>query len=452
MQSVTRNLLFAAAAVGLSLLTACGSGNTNAIPANLRVVNDTTSDLTVSLNGLATLTAASQVTSGYAAVLPSTYTLSVATPTGLTGASSTVGLGTAQNYTALAYERGNNIYSAVYPDAQAVPTLGFSSLSVANVSNDAGPLDVYLVPHAASGSPSLTGFQPAFSSVQGLSTATTLASTAPASGGTPAIAWDIVVTKAATPNDVRLTLSNPNFATAQAYTLALTATTGGGLVNAVMIPQGLTTTVFTPANQARVRVWSVLPVPALPATTPSVTVTAGSTVLSVANAPSPTQYQLVPANAAVSAISLSTFNGSSTTTSTISTLPAGTFAAGGDYTILIYGTGTPSGAPAALILADTNQVVANYASVRLINAAVPGTGLTMYVANAQGASSVTYPTATTSASAYVYTGIQPASGATLSLIGAGYSGAQSIGQFFSGSVYTVMVYDPTRPPLIVQDR
>ena len=452
MRSVMRKLLCAAAAVGLSVLTACGSGSGTTTPANIRVVNDTTSDLTVSLNGLATLTAGSQVTSAYAAVAPSTYTLSVATPTGLTGASSTVGLGTAQNYTALAYERGNNIYSAVYTDNQAVPSTGFSSLNVANVSADAGPLDIYLVPHAASGSPSLIGYQPTFSSVQGLSTATTLASTAAASGSTPAIAWDIVVTKAATPNDVRLTLSNPSFASAQAYTLALTATAGGGLVNAVLIPQGLTTTVFTPTTQARVRVWSVLPVPALPATTPSVSVTVGSTVLSVANAPSPTQYQLVPANSAISAISLSTFNGTTTVNSTISPVPTGTFAAGGDYTVLIYGTGTPSGAPAALILADTNQVVANYASVRLINAAVPGTGLTMYVANAEGASSVTYPTASTGESSYAYSGVKPASSATLSLIGAGYTGQQSIGQFFSGSVYTVMVYDPTLAPLVVQDR
>lgn len=441
MQSVTRNLLCAAAAVSLSLLTACGSGSGTTTPANIRVVNDTTSNVTVSLNGLSTLTAASQVTSAYAAVTPSTYTLSVATPSGLTGASSTIGLGTAQNYTALAYERGNNIYSAVYTDNQAVPSAGFSSLNVANVSSDAGPLDVYLVPHAASGSPSLVGYQPTFSSVQGLSTATTLASTAAAAGSTPAIAWDIVVTKAASPNDVRLTLSNPTFATAQAYTLALTSTSGGGLVNAVFIPQGLTTTVFTPASQARVRVWSVLPGPS----TPAVSVTVGTKTLSVANAPSPTPYQLVPAQSAITAITL---NGSA-----IGTIPAGTFAAGGDYTILVYGTGTPSGAPAALILADTNQVVANYASVRLINAAVTDAGgLTMYVANAEGASSVTYPTAATTSSAYVYSGVKPASAAPINLIGAGYTGAASNGQFTSGSVYTVMVYDATLPPLIVQDR
>jgi len=441
MQSVMRTLLCAAAAITVSLLTACGSGSGTTAPATIRVVNDTASpNVTLSLNGLATVSAAAQATSGYVSVTPSTYTLSVATQTGLTGAATSVGLGTAQNYTALAYERGNNIYSAVYSDNQAIPSTGFSSLDVANVSTDAGPLDVYLVPHST-GTPSLTGYQPTFSSVQGLSTATTLASTAPASGSTAAIAWDIVVTRAAAPNDVRLTLSNPNFVSAQPYTLVLTATAGGGLVNSVLIPQGLTTAVFTPSSQARVRVWSVLPVsPGTP-----VSVQVGTTALTVANAPSPTPYQLVPAQSAVTAITLGG--------TPIATLPTGTFEAGGDYTILVYGTGGPTGTPAALILTDTNQVVANYASVRLINAAVLGAGgLTMYVANAEGASSVTYPTASTGSTAYVYTGVKPASSATINLIGGNYTGGQSFGQFTSGSVYTAMVYDAAQPPLIVQDR
>jgi hypothetical protein len=437
-----RTLLCSAAAIAISLLTACGSGSGTTVPANIRVVNDTADSVILSLNGLTTIpTQVSNATSAYVAVTPSTYTLSVATSSGLTGASTTVGLGTAQNYTALAYERGKNIYSAVYTDNQAVPSAGFSSLNIANVSSDAGPVDVYLLPHAASGTPSLTGYQPTFTSVQGLSTATTLASTAAATASTPAIAWDIVVTRAAAPSDIRLTLSNPIFASSQAYTLGLTATAGGGLVNAVLIPQGLTTAVYTPATQARVRVWSALPTGSAAA----VVTTVGTAQLSIDYAPSPTPYQLVPANSAVTALTVAG--------TAIGTLPADTFAAGGDYTILVYGTGSPVGAPAALILTDTNQVVANYASVRLINAAVNGSaGLTMYVAGAEGASSVVYPTAATATTAYVYTGVKPASAAPLLLLGAGYTGPQSTAQFTSGSVYTVMVYDAAQAPLITQDR
>ena len=189
------------------------------------------------------------------------------------------------------------------------------------------------------------------------------------------------------------------------------------------------------------RVWSALPT----ASAAAVAATVGTTQLSIDYAPSPTPYQLVPANSAVTAL---TVGGTA-----VGTLPAGTFAAGGDYTILVYGTGSPSGAPAALVLTDTNQVVANYASVRLINAAVNGSaGLTMYVAGAEGASSVIYPAAATSTTAYVYTGVKPASAAPLLLLGAGYTGPQSTAQFTSGSVYTVMVYDATQAPLITQDR
>jgi len=342
MQSVMRTLLCSSAAIALSVLTACGSGNGTTVPASIRVVNDAPDAVTLSLNGLTTISAqASDTTSAYATVAPSTYTLSVATAT-LTGAATTIGLGTGQNYTALAYERGKNVYSAVYTDNQAIPSTGFSSLNVANVSSDAGPLDIYLVKH---GTTSLVGYQPTFSSVQGLSTATTLASTTATCTGATDVCWDIIVTRAAVPTDVRLTLSNPIFASAQPYTLGLTATAGGGLVNAVLIPQSLTTAVYTPSTQARVRVWSALPT----ASAAAVVATVGTTALNVDYAPSPTQYQLVPAGSAVTAL---TIGGTA-----IGTLPAGTFAAGGDYTILVYGTGSPAGAPAALILTDTNQVV-----------------------------------------------------------------------------------------------
>ena len=215
MQSVMRTLLCSAAAIAISVLTACGSGSGTTAPANIRVVNDTADSVILSLNGLTTIpTQAPNTTSAYAAVTPSTYTLSVATSSGLTGASTTIGLGTAQNYTALAYERGKNIYSAVYTDNQAIPSAGFSSLNIANVSSDAGPVDVYLVPHAASGTPSLIGYQPTFSSVQGLSTATTLASTTATSpagcAAAGAVCWDIVVTRAATPSDIRPRCRTPS--------------------------------------------------------------------------------------------------------------------------------------------------------------------------------------------------------------------------------------------------
>ena len=51
-----------------------------------------------------------------------------------------------------------------------------------------------------------------------------------------------------------------------------------------------------------------------------------------------------------------------------------------------------------------------------------------------------------------YSGVTPASGATLQLNGAGYTGLPATFSLVTGSVYTVFVYDPTLPPLVITDR
>ncbi len=436
MQSVMRTMLCAGAAIAVSLLTACGSGNSTTAPANIRIVNDTSSTLTLYLNGSASSAAtASDTSSSYAAVTPSTYTLSVASSSGSAGAASTVGLGTAQNYTALAYQRGNVVYSAVYTDNQSTPTTGYASLNVANVSQDAGPLDVYLV---SPPSTNLSGLAPTFQSVQGLSNASTFASSP--------TKYDVIVTGAGNPTDVRLTLLNQQFASAQPYTLALTSTNGGALVNSALIPQGIsiTASAFVPANQARVRVMSALPVAGSTEVLATVgTSLAAATALPADYAPSPTHYQLVPAGSTVQSITISG--------GVAATLPTTTFAAGGDYTILVYGT---PGAPLVTVLADVNQIIANRASVRVINAAVTGNaGITLFVNGSQAASSVLYGTDVTAGTTDAYSGVTPASAATLQLIGNGYTGGGASNvPLVSGSVNTVFVYDATAAPLIITDR
>jgi len=434
MQSVTKILLGSVLALAAAILAACGSGSNTVVPAGIRMVNDTSAALVLNLNGAGTISSvAADSSSGYLSVTPGTYTQSVSgSSTSVASSANTVGLGTGQNYTTLAYPRNNVIYSATYTDNQAVPLAGFSSLNIANVSVDAGPVDVYLVSHPFT---SLTGLSPSFQSVQGLSTAVTLASTN--TSATPAINYDIVVTAAGKPTDVRLTLSGPNFASAQQYTLALTGTPGGALVNSVLIPQGIAVpaTAFVPTTLARVRVLSGLPV----GNSIQVLATVGSTTLAPDYAPSPTHYQLVAAGSAITAL---TVGGAP-----LATLPTTTFAAGGDYTILVYGT---AAAPQAVVLTDVNQVTTNFASVRVVNAAVTApTGLTLFINGSLGPSGVLYGT---DGAPNDYSGVTPASGATLQLNGAGYSGLPATFSLVTGSVYTVFVYDPTLPPLVITDR
>jgi len=156
MPPAMRILLCAAGAIVASLLTACGSGSSTATPANIRLVNATATALTMSLNGGYDLAGiASDSVSGYESVPPGTYTVSVASVDGsLASSPQTLGIGTAQNYTTLAFARGNVVYAATITDNLAVPVAGFTTLDVANVAPDAGALDVYLV---ASGTTSLAG-------------------------------------------------------------------------------------------------------------------------------------------------------------------------------------------------------------------------------------------------------------------------------------------------------
>ncbi len=433
MQSVKKILLSVAGALMATVLTACGSGNAVIIPANIRMVNATNSVLTLALNGSGFIgNVPAESSSGYGPAPPGTYTQSVASASGIVASSTnTLGLGTGQYYTTLAYQRDNVVYSATYPDNQALPSPGYASLNIANVSPDAGSLDIYLVPHPFT---TLAGLSPTFQSVQGLSTAAALAATNP--GASPPIAYDVVVTGAGKPSDLRLTLANPNFASQQEYTLALTSTTGGALVNSVLIPQGINvpSNAFIPATQARVRVMSALPV----ANSLPVVATAGGVALPTDYAPTPTYYQLVAGGSTVTAL---TVGGAAVT------LPTDTFAAGGDYTILVYGSAS---APVAKVLVDTNQVISNFASIRVVNAAVTGsTGVTLFVNGSLAASNVLYGTDGAPAA---YTGVTPASGASLQLIGGGYNQTATGISLVTGSVNTVLVYDATLPPLIISDR
>jgi len=431
MQSVTRSLLCALGAIVASLLTACGSGSGNAAPATIRVVNATSAAVTLSLNGTYSIAnVASQSVSAYESVPPATYTTSVTgVNTSLTaGPSQTLGLGTSQNYTTLAYERDGVVYSATITDNLAIPGTGYATFNVANVSPDAGPLDVYLL---APGSTPQLG-QATFQSVQGLSIASTFAA------GT----YDVIVTGAGKASDVRLTLPGFAFTSAQVGTIALTSTVGGSLVNAAVINQGGSAQFFS-SNLARVRVMSALP----QANQSAVNVTIGAaTNLATVFAPNPNKYTLVQAGSAISAISVVT---GATMTQTIAppSVPGnnGTFAAGGDYTILVYG---PPAAPVAEVLLDNNQTIPNYASVRLVNLAVSSVaGIALYVDSVQVASSVAYGAAS------AYAGVTPDSPAAIQVYGFGYTYTAPVSKpLVSGSVYSVFVYDAASPPLVIQDR
>jgi len=425
-------LLCAVGAIVASVLTACGSGSASTVPASVRLVNTTDTAVFMTLSGEYELSnvAANGGVTGYEQITPAVYTVAVSSENGSleSATSQNWPFGTAETYSVIAYQRGNLIYTYPITDNMVSPGAGFATLDVANVSPDAGPLDVYLLPSDVN---SPQGYLPNFASAQGLTTPVTI------TAGT----YNLVVTGAGNQSDIRLELLNGGvtLSSDQVANLALTGTSGGTLVNAFVVTQG-GNAVSDPNTQSRVRV-----LPALPSAPSSeVLVTVGTTTLAGAYSGLPSQYALVTAGASATITSV-TIAGTAITTP----LPATALTAGQDYSILVYGDGTAGGTNAVL-LADSNLIIADYASVRVVNgaatAAIAPGGVTLFVDGSEPATGVTYGTSS------AYTGVTPSSDSDLQLIGGSYNESVTGYNLVTGNVYTVFLYDSTQPPLITQDR
>jgi len=410
------------------LLGACSKGNGNQTPpANLRFINGATNQsLTVVLNGTVEFAGvAAESASAYTSIAAGTYTISVTDVSGtLVSPAVNFAFSGSQAYSLVAYVRNGAVITALIDDSQVTPPAGYGKLGVANISPDSGALDVYVV---APGTTDLSQSAPVFQSAvfRGSPVWTTLVA------GT----FDVVVTGAGNPSDVRLTLPSVPVANGQVLALAFMSTPGGSLVNA-MLDSLNGPAQFVSNTNARVRIVSALPVN--PAT--AVTGTIGTTTLSSVFAPNPGLYTLVAGGSSTYSIGVGAAQ--------VASLPPATFAAGGDFTIIVYGT---VATPSVAVYTDNNQipVVGGDVKLRLVNAAVSGgTGLTLYVNNVQAASDVAYGAASP------YFAVATSSSAQLELV------EPSVPPVFpptvqlspSGSVYTVFVIDSTLTPYVIRDR
>ena len=413
MRSYSRIGLSAALVVFAGVLGACSSSNNSVAPTSVRLVNATTAGTTspvldLSLSGAPAVTGiAVGSASGYVSQNPSTYAASVTDETGTlsSGTPLTVNLGTGESYTIVAYTLGTTAAMGYLTDSLGIPSSGQSAVAFANFSTDAGPLDVYVLPQNTASVP--VGVPPVFGDVTGQSLPVT----------EPAGTYTIIATKPNTPSDVRFINPSVNLAGGQAEVVAFTPTSGGGLVNGMLIVQGGTATTMA-MNYARVRIAAELPT-----ANTLVAATVGTTPVT-ANAPFVGPYTLVPAGGAVTGI---TAAGASVTA------PTTTLAAGSDYTLVVYGS-----TPTATLFADDNQYPGNGgATIRVVNAAPTSGQVNLYL-NSAFTASATYAT-TAAASAYV--GIAPAMSEAISLVGATpISLPSSTANFAAGSVYSIFVY------------
>jgi len=414
------------------LLMACGSSNNNTATAvKVRLVNATQSaSLTGSMNGTVQFTnQAAGSASGYVSVTPGNYTITVATSNGsLVSSTLTIGLGSGQTYTLLAYDRNGAVFTNVFTENQLAPATGYSTFSLANLSPDSGPVDLYVVP-VGTPSTSLSGLTPTFTFAQ---SGVTQVGTALVAGS-----YELFATATGNPTDIRFNLPSLALANGQILTVAFTSTPGGALVNAVLLNQAGSVQ-FAPTTNARVRVMSALPTSG----GSQVGATVGGIPLTPVFTPVPSAYTLIPGNTTAYSITVAG--------TAVASPPAANFATGGDFTILVYGA---AASPLISIFTDNNQVpVAGQVKLRLVNGAVNvAGGVTMYVNNIQAASSIAYGTSS------AYFGVSTSSISTLQLISP--SAVSSLFPFSlntAGAGYTVLVFDPnnlaTLSPQVIRDR
>ena len=360
------------AGIAALTLAACGSSNSDSSdPPTVRLVNLTSADdllLTADSDEIV-----SGVTSGgasaYKSIDADTYSIVVSSASTelSTSSTSSVTLVKDTDYTIVAYERNSQIKILAITESTEADDIssGYAQMTVRNAGSDAGSVDIYIVDPGVT---DLSDLSPTFSSVS--ANGTSLSNLV--SDGT----YDLIVTKAGTTDDVRLTMSSVELTSQEIVTLVLTPTQGGSLVNGGLVVQDDSVTPYT-NTQARVRV-----VAAFPSTTSNlpVDVSIGGEDLDEIVAPSLGLYALVDGDTSTYTVSVDGTD--------VATLPSATFESGGDYTVLVYGTDTSDAA--VNVLTDTNQIPSTGAKIRLVNAAVSTAGVSLLVNSTTLTSSIAY--------------------------------------------------------------
>jgi hypothetical protein len=326
------------------VLAACGGGTDSATKAHVRLVNSTSGysalGLSVASNVVASGVAALTSTA-YADTSRGTPTLEVTSPSSATVLlSRSDALGKDDYYTLLAYGKAGALATHLLNDNQSAPDTNKTLVRVINTAPDAGSLDVYL-----------TGANDALAQSAPLQTSAAYG----ALGAFVTInsgIWRLRVVAAGVPTDVRLDIQGQSFGSKAVQTLVIGPAggpgSGGVLVNALLLTQqGAALAAFNP--QARVRVVAGLSSNAV--VTASV---AGTTLLSNASSPALTDYFLVTAGASPPVV---TVNGSAVGFASVPTL-----AAGGDYTVVVYGA---PGAAFGSVTADDNALPSDSSKVKL---------------------------------------------------------------------------------------
>ncbi|GIX53534.1 DUF4397 domain-containing protein [Sphaerotilus sulfidivorans] len=329
----------------VALIGGCG-GASDDDDATVRVINASTNYGALDLHVDDTLRSSAIAygqTSGYIGFEEGSHTTTL-TRTGSTTALSSVSRTLSSDYgtTVIAYQADGSLKTAQLSDSESAPSSGRAKLLVFNASPDAGSVDVYL-----SGSSDT------------LDNATLVASSVSAGGSSGSYTtvgsgtYRLRIAAAGSTTDLRLDAASMTLDSQGVYALVVTPTSGGVLVNSLLVRQGGAITQLD-TDLARVRLVS--------AVASSGTVGAafnGSTLATSVASPAIGNYALVKAGSATPTISV---NGASLSTAAI------TLAAGSDSTLLVWG---PAASASLSVIGDDNRLPASSTSakIRLIHGA-----------------------------------------------------------------------------------
>ena len=329
----------------VALIGGCG-GASDDDDATVRVINASTNYGALDLHVDDTLRSSAIAygqTSGYIGFEAGSHTTTL-TRTGSTTALSSVSRTLSSDYgtTVIAYQADGSLKTAQLSDSESAPSSGRAKLLVFNASPDAGSVDVYL----SGSSDTLDNATLVASSV---SAGSSSGSYTTVGSGT----YRLRIAAAGSTTDLRLDAGSMTLDSQGVYALVVTPTSGGVLVNSLLVRQGGAITQLD-TDLARVRLVS--------AVASSGTVGAafnGSTLATSVASPAIGSYALVKAGSATPTISV---NGASLSTAAI------TLAAGSDSTLLVWG---PAASASLSVISDDNRLPTSSTSakIRLIHGA-----------------------------------------------------------------------------------
>ena len=407
----------------IPLLHACGGASDDGY---VRLVNASTDYSTISLyesgNAVGGDVAAGTVGS-YAGVGADTYEFDLRTGgSSSTAASTSQAVNKDDHFTIVGYVDAGVLKTATLTDDEDKPVSGYAGLRIFNAAPAvAASVDVYVTATACA---SLTSADtPVASAVTGLQDG--YASVVAASSGS---SWHVCVTGTGDRTDLRLDIPALTLTSQQIGTLILTKTTGGVLMNALLLNQQGTLTSYANTS-ARLRLVADA------ASGATVSASANGTTLG-ASYVSPTVSAWRTVSAGDLALTVSIAGVAITKTGL-------TAAAGGDYTLLVAGS---AGEPTIALLADDDSAPTSSAlpvRMKLVNGLNGGSGSAMLtVGGVVVGDSVAFGAASDDANIAA-----SSAAADLQVTSAGATLWEVSGQTLaSGSVYTVFLLGDAGSP------